>query len=142
MNNVDDPDSICSQQTHRIEVAGMPVDMVRKGVSELDLVVVPPLGQVRISVPLQADDDVVRRFVIERLAWIGQQQAAFAFPSEQPVWAMVSQPSSPAASPARDCSECFSSAQDSAGGPERGGSDLRGQEPAPPGGLHRSAGVR
>lgn len=59
---------------HRIEVQGIPVEVVRKDIKNLHLRVYPPDGRVRVSVPRRLDDEAVRRAVISRLGWIRRKQ--------------------------------------------------------------------
>ena len=61
----------------RIEVRGIPVEVVRKDIKNLHLGVYPPNGRVRVAAPLRLDDDAVRLAVISRLGWIHRQQAEF-----------------------------------------------------------------
>ena len=70
-----------STETHHIEVAGIPVEIVRKPIKHLHLAVHPPDGWVRVSAPERLDNESVRLAVVSRLSWVRQQQAAFA---EQP----------------------------------------------------------
>lgn len=52
--------------------------MVRKGIKNLHLGVYPPTGRVRIAAPLALSDDAMRLAVIDKLARIRRQRAAFA----------------------------------------------------------------
>ncbi len=62
---------------HQIEVNGMTVDVVRKKIKNLHLAVYPPIGRIRVAVPLLVDDEAVRLAVISRIAWIKRQQIKF-----------------------------------------------------------------
>jgi len=62
---------------HRISVAGIDVDVVRKDIKNLHLGVYPPEGRVRIAAPLHLDDDAVRMAVISKIGWIRRQQKRF-----------------------------------------------------------------
>ena len=62
---------------HRIDVRGMPVEVVRKDIKNLHVGVYPPSGRVRVAAPLRLDDEAVRLAVISRLGWIRRQQAEF-----------------------------------------------------------------
>jgi predicted metal-dependent hydrolase len=53
------------------------VDVVRKSVKNLNLLVYPPDGQVRVAVPLSVSDEAVRRWVAGKLGWIRRHQARF-----------------------------------------------------------------
>ena len=61
----------------RIEIRGIPVEIVRKDIKNLHLGVYPPEGRVRVAAPLRLDDDAVRMAVISRLPWIRRKQAEF-----------------------------------------------------------------
>lgn len=60
-----------------LHVGGLAVDVDRKDIKNLHLAVYPPDGRVRVAAPLSVDDDAVRLAVVDRLAWIKRQQAAF-----------------------------------------------------------------
>ena len=61
-----------------IEVSGLQIEVVRKAVKHLRLMVSPPTGRVRVAAPAWVSDDTVRRAVVERLGWIYKQQARIA----------------------------------------------------------------
>ena len=63
--------------SHRIEIRGMPVEVIRKDIKNLHLGVYPPNGRVRVATPLRLDDDAVRLAVISRLGWIRRKQEEF-----------------------------------------------------------------
>lgn len=58
-------------------VSGLNIQVVRKSIKNLHLAVLPPDGQVRFAVPNHVSDERVRLAVINKLAWIRKQQAAF-----------------------------------------------------------------
>lgn len=60
-----------------IEVRGIPVEVVRKGIKHLHVGVYPPNGRVRVAAPKRLDDDAVRLAVISRLGWIRRKQKEF-----------------------------------------------------------------
>lgn len=64
-----------SIERRRIEVRGIPVEVVRKEIKNLHLGVYPPTGRVRIAAPLSLADDAIRLAVVSRLGWIRRQQA-------------------------------------------------------------------
>jgi predicted metal-dependent hydrolase len=66
-----------STRQHYIEVRGLPIEIVRKDIKNLHVGVYPPLGRVRVAVPLRIKDEAVRLAVISRLGWIRRQQASF-----------------------------------------------------------------
>lgn len=65
-------------KARRITVGGIAVQVVRKDIKNLHLGVYPPDGRVRIAAPLTLSDDAIRLAVVEKLAWIKRQRAAFA----------------------------------------------------------------
>jgi predicted metal-dependent hydrolase len=66
---------------HRITVAGVRVEIVRKDIKNLHLGVYPPNGRVRVATPLRVSDEAVRLAVVGKLGWIRRQRARF---DEQP----------------------------------------------------------
>ena len=64
-------------ERQRIEVRGIPVEVVRKDIKNLHLGVYPPGGRVRVAAPLRHDDEAVRLAVISRLGWIRRRQREF-----------------------------------------------------------------
>ncbi|RYU62040.1 M48 family peptidase [Methylolobus aquaticus] len=68
-------------EPHRIKVAGITVEVVRKDIKNLHLGVYPPHGRVRVAAPLLVSDDAVRLAVVDKLAWICRQREKF---EEQP----------------------------------------------------------
>ena len=65
-------------KAQRITVSGIAVEVVRKDIKNLHLGVYPPLGRVRVAVPLVVSDEAVRLAVIDKLGWIKRQRAQFA----------------------------------------------------------------
>jgi hypothetical protein len=62
---------------HRISVAGLTVDVVRKNIKNLHLGVYPPEGRVRVAAPLRLNDEAVKTAVVTRLTWIKRQTKRF-----------------------------------------------------------------
>ena len=65
-------------ERRRLDVRGVPVEVIRKNIEHLYVGVHPPDGQVRVSAPLRFDEDAIRLAVVSRLGWIRRQQARFA----------------------------------------------------------------
>ena len=63
--------------SQRIEVRGIPVEVVRKEIKNLHVAVYPPSGRVRVAAPLCLDDEAVRLAVVSRLGWIRRRRAEF-----------------------------------------------------------------
>jgi predicted metal-dependent hydrolase len=55
---------------HKITVDDITIDVERKDIKHLHLVVYPPDGRVRISAPRRIDDETVRSFAVSKLKWI------------------------------------------------------------------------
>ena len=68
--------SVAMQKEH-IHVAGIAVEVWRKPIKNINLVVYAPDGRVRISVPRIMSDKRVRQAVMDRVSWIERQQAHF-----------------------------------------------------------------
>lgn len=60
------------------QVRGIKVEVIRKDIKNLHLGVYPPMGRVRVAVPLVINDEAVRLAVIDKLGWIKRQKAKFA----------------------------------------------------------------
>jgi len=58
----------------RLELAGITVNVVRKDIKNVHLSVYPPIGKVRLSVPMRMSLDTIRLFAISKLGWIRKQQ--------------------------------------------------------------------
>jgi predicted metal-dependent hydrolase len=67
-----------STERQDIEVGGVAVQVVRKGIKHLHVGVYPPAGRVRVAVPQHLDEEAVRLAVISRLGWIRRKQREFA----------------------------------------------------------------
>ena len=62
----------------RMEVAGIPVQVVKKAIKNLHLSVLPPDGKVRVSAPESLSDASIQMFVRAKIGWIRRQQEKFA----------------------------------------------------------------
>lgn len=71
-------------------MSGIRVEIVRKKIKHLHIVVQPPDGRVRVSVPLHVRDETVRMSIITHLAWIHRKQAQFERQQRQTAREMVS----------------------------------------------------
>lgn len=71
-------------------VGGLAVEVVRKDIKNLHLGVYPPNGRVRIAAPVSMGDESIRLAVVEKLAWIKRQRAAFARQPRQSTREMAS----------------------------------------------------
>ena len=60
-----------------LEIAGIPVKVIKKDIKNMHLYVKPPDGHVEVSVPRQLSDDSIAMFVRTRIGWIRKQQKRF-----------------------------------------------------------------
>ena len=72
-----------------IVVSGIHVQVVRKDIKNLHLGVHPPLGHVRIAVPMHVTDERIRLAIIDKLAWIKKQKTEFLAQPRQSAREMV-----------------------------------------------------
>lgn len=61
----------------QIEIAGIQIEVQKKNIKNLHLVVAPPDGRVRVSAPMYLSDESIEAFVRSKLEWIRKQQARF-----------------------------------------------------------------
>jgi predicted metal-dependent hydrolase len=61
----------------KITISGVPIDVVRKNIKNMNLSVCPPNGRVRISVPLRIPEDTIRLFAVSKLDWIQKNREKF-----------------------------------------------------------------
>src|SRR5688500_3792233 len=66
-----------STENSYIIVDDIHIDIVRKNIKNVHLGVYPPMGRVRIAVPLRTNFDVIRLFIISKLSWIKKQRDKF-----------------------------------------------------------------
>lgn len=67
----------------QIEISGIKIDVQKKNIKNLHLVVVPPDGKVRVSAPMHLSDESITMFVRTKLSWIKKQQEKFNSQSRQ-----------------------------------------------------------
>ncbi len=60
-----------------IEIEGIPVEILRKRIKNINLSVRPPGGHVRVSAPLHVDDKAIMHVVASRMDWIRRHQQNF-----------------------------------------------------------------
>ncbi|MDT8441841.1 MAG: SprT family zinc-dependent metalloprotease [Desulfuromonadales bacterium] len=76
-------------ESYLLEIEGIPVEVVRKQVKNLNLRVCPPAGEVRISVPHTTDEQAIRSFVAAKLDWIHRSRNKIAQRPQTPRLQMV-----------------------------------------------------
>ncbi|MBU0546005.1 M48 family metallopeptidase, partial [Patescibacteria group bacterium] len=60
-----------------LQVGGIEAVVLYKPVKNLHLNVLPPVGKVRVTAPLNMNDDAIRTFLATRISWIKKMQAKF-----------------------------------------------------------------
>lgn len=58
----------------RINIEGIEIDLTQKRIKNLRLRICPPLGEVRISAPLRASLESIRKIIISKISWIKEAQ--------------------------------------------------------------------
>lgn len=74
----------------KLVVGDLEIELIKKNIKNIHLVVLPPDGRVRVSVPKKQHAEAVRLFIVSNLAWIKKQQAKFQKQKRQPAREYVS----------------------------------------------------
>lgn len=61
----------------QIEISGIHIEVQKKNIKNLHLVVAPPNGKVRVSAPMHLSDESISMFVRTKLGWIKKQRERF-----------------------------------------------------------------
>lgn len=61
----------------QIEISGIKIEIQKKNIKNLHLVVAPPDGKVRVSAPMHLSDESITMFIRTKLSWIKKQQEKF-----------------------------------------------------------------
>ena len=61
----------------QMEISGIKIEVQKKNIKNLHLVVAPPEGRVRVSAPMYLSDESIAMFVRTKLGWIKKQQEKF-----------------------------------------------------------------
>ena len=61
----------------QIKISGIEIEVQKKNIKNLHMVVAPPDGKVRVSAPMHLSDDSIKMFVLTKLGWIKTQQEKF-----------------------------------------------------------------
>jgi len=64
-------------ESKQISLEGIKLDVIRKDIKNIHLYVYPPMGHVRISLPIRMSMNVLRDFIISKLSWIKKKQSKF-----------------------------------------------------------------
>lgn len=67
----------------RIEIAGIPIEITKKKVKNINISVSPPDGRVRVSVPARLSYADAEAFVRSKIDWIAKQRTRFRMRPEQ-----------------------------------------------------------
>lgn len=60
-----------------LQIANLNIDVIRKDIKNIHLAVYPPMGRVRVAVPLKVTDEALRLFAISKISWIKKHQRKF-----------------------------------------------------------------
>jgi len=60
-----------------LRINNIEIEVQKKKIKNLHLVVLPPFGRVRVSAPQDMNEDTIRMFVITQISWIRKQQEKF-----------------------------------------------------------------
>lgn len=60
-----------------LKIGSLDIEVHQKDVKNLNITVHPPMGDVRVSVPLNMSETALRMAIIARIPWIKKQQEAF-----------------------------------------------------------------
>lgn len=61
----------------QMEISGIKIEVQKKNIKNLHLVVAPPEGRARVSAPMHLSDESIAMFVRTKLGWIKKQQEKF-----------------------------------------------------------------
>jgi len=73
----------------QILVSGISIQLLRKSIKNLRIVVYPPDGRVRVSAPWHLTDEDIYLAIVSRLSWIKQKRAKFQAQPRQPKQEML-----------------------------------------------------
>ncbi len=66
-----------STNSKMIQIGSVEALLIHKGIKNLHLAVLPPIGSIRVTAPLGMTDEAVRSLLTTRLVWIRKQQEKF-----------------------------------------------------------------
>ena len=64
-------------ESNQVTIGDIKIDVIRKDIKNLHLTVYPPDGRVRISTPLNFNNESLRLFILAKLGWIKTKQRNF-----------------------------------------------------------------
>lgn len=68
----------------QLQLGDITIDVIKKDIKNVHLSVNPPLGDVRISAPMSMNQDAIRAFAIDKLAWIKSERKKFLAQEREP----------------------------------------------------------
>jgi len=68
----------------QIIISDIKIDVIRKDIKNIHLAVYPPKGRVRISAPLNINENSIRLFAVSKLGWIKRHQRNFEIQERLP----------------------------------------------------------
>ncbi len=66
-----------STKNKTIQISGIKVLVLKKDIKNLHLNILPPNGKVRVSAPLEMDQDAIHTFLATRISWIKKHRRHF-----------------------------------------------------------------
>ena len=60
-----------------LQISNLDIDVIRKDIKNIHLAVYPPMGRIRVAVPLRVTDEALRLFAISKISWIRKHQKRF-----------------------------------------------------------------
>lgn len=71
--------------SNEIQIGDIKAQLIRKNIKSIHLSVLPPLGLVRISAPLQIGLEVIHSFALSKLNWIKRHQRRLQRQAREPI---------------------------------------------------------
>lgn len=72
-----------SINSETLQIANIEIDVFRKDIKNMYLAVYPPFGKIRLSIPKNTNEEVIRLFLIDKLGWIKKQVKNFKSQSRE-----------------------------------------------------------
>lgn len=60
-----------------MNVGDLEVEVIKKDIKNIHLGVYPPIGRVRLSAPIDTDNEKIRMFIVSKIPWIRKNQRKF-----------------------------------------------------------------
>lgn len=62
---------------YTVDISGIPVEVEKKKVKNLRLMVYPPYGQVKVSAPRHMTEEAIRSFISSKIDWINKHRSKY-----------------------------------------------------------------